>query len=67
MSLSAPIIRAKRNDPDSTITAAQIGIMSNSDGQNYIVTSGLEAGQKIVTEGVSKLREGQKISPVEQK
>lgn len=53
--------------PDSTITAAQIGIMSNSDGQNYIVTSGLEAGQKIVTEGVSKLREGQKISPVEQK
>ena len=52
---------------DSTVKSAQIEILSNNDGKNYIVTSGLEAGQKIVTEGVAKLREGQKIVPVEKK
>ena len=52
---------------DSTVKSAQIEILSNSDGKNYIVTSGLEAGQKIVAEGVSRLRDGQKIVPVEKK
>ena len=50
--------------PDSTVTATQIGIMDNSDGQKYIVTSGLTAGQQVVVEGISKLTEGQKIAPV---
>lgn len=54
-------------NPDSTVTATRIEVMNNNDGKNYIVTGGLEAGQKIVTEGISKLHDGQKIAPVEQK
>lgn len=54
-------------NPDSTVAATQIEILNNNDGKNYVVTSGVEAGQKIVTEGVSKLHDGLKIVPIEQK
>ena len=37
------------------------------DGQNYIVRSGLEAGEVIITEGVAMLREGTPVTLKEQK
>lgn len=39
------------------ITATEI-----PDGQNYAVTSGLSAGDRIVSEGIATLRHGQKIT-----
>ena len=39
--------------------------MNNSGGQFFVVTDGLKPGDKIVLEGVSTLREGEKIKPVQ--
>ena len=47
----------------NTVHAAPIEIMSLNDGHSYVVTSGLQTGQRIVTEGVTFLREGQAITP----
>lgn len=48
---------------DSTITQKEIIIYGNDD-KNYIVESGLKPHDIIVTEGISLLKEGQKIIPV---
>ena len=53
--------------PDSTVAAKEIKILSNNDGQNYIVTSGVSAGAKIAAEGINSLKDGMKIIPVEKK
>ena len=53
--------------PDSTVAATEIKILSNNDGQNYIVTSGVSAGAKIAAEGINSLKDGMKIIPVEKK
>lgn len=42
-----------------------ITAVSTADGKNYIVTSGLTDGEKIVTDGVATLRNGTRIQPVE--
>lgn len=48
------------------IVSTPITIAPQNDGKNYIVTSGLEAGQRIAVEGVgSTLREGMTIQPVD--
>jgi membrane fusion protein (multidrug efflux system) len=43
----------------SPITVADV-----SDGQNYIVTSGLQAGDKIVAQGIASLQDGMEIKPI---
>lgn len=50
---------------DSNMTAsAHIEIMDVNDGKNFIVTSGLEAGQRIAVEGVGvSVRDGMVITP----
>lgn len=46
-------------------TAALETLAENlSDGKNYIVTSGLKPGDKIVVEGVQTLKDGQTITPI---
>ena len=47
----------------NTVHATPIEVLNLNDGTNFVVTSGLEAGQKIVTDGVTFLREGQSITP----
>lgn len=47
----------------NTVHATPIQVMSLNDGKTYVVTSGLLAKQRIVTDGVSFLREGQAITP----
>ncbi|MCM1532641.1 MAG: efflux RND transporter periplasmic adaptor subunit [Bacteroides sp.] len=47
----------------NTVHATPIQVMGLNDGRNYVVIFGLEAGQRIVTDGVTFLREGQAVSP----
>ena len=50
--------------PDSTVKHTEIKVSNLSDGKSYIVTGGLEFGQKVVVEGVQQLRDGRKIVPI---
>jgi membrane fusion protein (multidrug efflux system) len=46
-------------------TAVQRTVVAErTEGQNWVVTQGLAAGEKIITQGVGNLREGAKIKPV---
>ena len=47
---------------DGKATSALITVAPNNDGQNYIVTDGLKAGDEIIAEGAGLIREG---TPVE--
>lgn len=46
---------------DGKATSALITVSSISDGQEYVVLSGLTAGEEIVSEGAGMLREGTQI------
>lgn len=46
------------------VKAAEIVVLPQNNGLNYVVTSGLKAGDRIVVEGVSKLSEGMQITPI---
>ena len=46
-------------------TAVQRTVVAErTDGPNWVVTQGLAAGEKVITQGVGNLREGAKIKPV---
>ena len=47
--------------PDGTATAVTVTTESFSSGQDIIVTSGLEPGDKIVTVGANNVTEGQRV------
>lgn len=49
---------------DNTITTRPIRISANTE-KGFIVTSGIQPGTTIVTEGVSKLRDGMTINPIQ--
>ena len=49
---------------DSTIAPREIKVLVQNDGQNFIVTSGLKANERIVVEGVNQLKAGAKINPI---
>ncbi len=50
--------------PDNTVKNTEIQVYTLNDGQNYYVTSGLKAGDKIVIEGVQAIHDGQAITPI---
>lgn len=50
--------------PDSKVKTTEITVFNLDDGRNYIVTSGLNAGDKIVVEGVASLRDGTEIKAI---
>lgn len=55
------------NDSNKVV-ARKIEVLANNDGKNYVVTSGLKEGERIVVEGVGvKVKDGSVINPVEQK
>ncbi|MDR1742582.1 MAG: efflux RND transporter periplasmic adaptor subunit [Dysgonamonadaceae bacterium] len=57
------IYKAKRTDEagmDSTVQS-MITVLPLPDGQNYVVTSGLTDGDRIITDGVATLRNGSLI------
>ena len=48
---------------DNTVVSVPLKIVAQTD-KEFIVDEGLEEGSTIVTEGVSKLKDGQAINPV---
>lgn len=54
-------------DANNTLVSRGVTVLPQSDGQNYVVLSGLQPGEKIVVEGVGtqNVREGITISPVD--
>ena len=51
-------------DDKSTVKSTPIEIFTLDDGQNFVVTSGLKVGDKIVVEGISSLKDGMQIKAV---
>lgn len=49
----------------NTVESRAIKVMDNHDGQFYVVREGLSKGDKIAIEGLSTLRDGVVIKPVE--
>lgn len=48
----------------SVLQNREIQVLSQNDGKNFFVTSGLQAGERIVYEGVGTLRNGMKIKAI---
>ena len=42
----------------------RIVVAERTDGANWVVTQGLAAGEKVITQGIANLREGARIKPV---
>jgi membrane fusion protein (multidrug efflux system) len=51
-------------DNENKVRNTEIEISPLHDGKTYFVTGGLKPGDKIVVEGVQKLRDGQQIVPI---
>lgn len=49
---------------DNKVKYSEIKVDVQNDGMNYIVTEGLKAGDKYVTNGVTKLSDGMEIKPI---
>jgi membrane fusion protein (multidrug efflux system) len=49
---------------DNKVRYTEVTIDTQNDGQNYIITSGLKKGDKIVIDGVSSLQDGMEIKPL---
>jgi membrane fusion protein (multidrug efflux system) len=49
---------------DNKVTFTEIQVNPQNDGINYVVTSGLKAGDKYVTNGITKLNDGMEIVPI---
>ena len=53
------------NDSNKVVSTPVL-VDANNDGKNFVVTSGLQAGQRIAIEGVgTKLQDGMTINPVD--
>jgi membrane fusion protein (multidrug efflux system) len=48
---------------DETVKSTEIEIMDQSSGQFYVVTRGLKAGDKVIFDGTSTLKDATKIKP----
>ena len=51
-------------DKDNIVIYTEIKVDPQNDGQNFIVTSGLNMGDRYVSKGISKLTDGEAIKPV---
>ena len=49
---------------DKTVATREITVLPQNNGQSYVVASGLRSGERIVVDGVSQLKNGQKINPI---
>lgn len=49
---------------DNKVKYTEIKVNPQNDGKNYIVTSGLSVGDRIVTKGITKLSDGMEIKPI---
>ena len=51
-------------DKDNKVKYTEIQVDPQNDGNNYIVTGGLNVGDKYVTNGITKLTDGMEIVPI---
>ena len=51
----------KTRHADSTATAVEVTTADTGNGKDFIVTSGLNEGDQIVTTGANNVMEGQKV------
>ena len=49
---------------DNKVKYTPVTVNPNNDGKNYIITSGLNIGDRIVIQGITALTNGQKITPI---
>ncbi|MBR4297229.1 MAG: efflux RND transporter periplasmic adaptor subunit [Bacteroidaceae bacterium] len=49
---------------DNKVKYTEIKVLTQNDGQNYIVTEGVKIGDQIVVEGVTRLKDGMEITPI---
>ena len=49
---------------DNKVKYTEITVNPQNDGSNFIVTSGLNVGDKYVTNGITKLTDGMEIKPI---
>ncbi len=49
---------------DNKVKYTAVTVDPNNDGKNYIITSGLNIGDRIVINGISALTDGQEIKPI---
>lgn len=49
---------------DNTVSMKEVKVFMLDNGKDYVVTSGLKAGDKVVVENASVLHDGQTINPV---
>jgi len=49
---------------DNKVKYTEITVNPQNDGNNYVVTSGLNVGDKYVTNGITKLSDGMEIKPI---
>jgi membrane fusion protein (multidrug efflux system) len=49
---------------DNKVKYTEIKVDPQTDGNNYIVTEGLNTGDKYVTNGITKLTDGMEIVPI---
>lgn len=51
-------------DKDNKVHSTEIEVLSQNDATRYVVTKGLKVGDRIVTEGVNKLKNDMEIKPI---
>jgi len=51
-------------DKDNKVKYTEIKVDPQNDGNNYVVTEGLKAGDKYVSNGITKLSDGMEIVPI---
>lgn len=51
-------------DKDNKVHYTPIEVNPQNDGVNYVVTKGLNPGDRYVVKGITKLTDGQKITPI---
>lgn len=49
---------------DNKVKYSPVTVNPNNDGKNYIIESGLKAGDKIAVSGVTTLKDGMQITPI---
>ena len=49
---------------DNKVKYTAVTVNPNDDGKNYIITSGISIGDRIVVNGISSLTDGMEIKPV---
>lgn len=53
-------------DKSNKVHYTEIKVAKNNDGNNYVVTEGLKVGDKIVSNGITKLNDQMEIKPITQ-